>query len=135
MKPRPPDAPEEREHDRQQGDQDRDDPDVQGADPALEGLDVLAQRVLYLAKLGPQVEHLGPEAVDLLLLRRGHHDTRRLLLLLQIADRLLEFPQAGLELLLLGAELFVGRALHPGGHLERSEEHTSELQSLLRISY
>src|SRR3546814_4463171 len=46
------------------------------------------------------------------------------------ADHRLEGVLA--ELLLGGEELFLGQQLM---HLQRSEEHTSELQSLMRISY
>src|SRR3546814_5180408 len=41
------------------------------------------------------------------------------------------FPEAGWANDLVGA----GRALDPARHRIRSEEHTSELQSLMRISY
>src|SRR3546814_5818802 len=38
---------------------------------------------------------------------------------------------------IVGHDLRAGgqRGFHPGFHLERSDEHTSELQSLMRISY
>src|SRR3546814_4577814 len=60
--------------------------------------------------------------------------THVLTIVAQLGDRFLDIRQRG-----MGAG-FVHRSEHlrrptPGQLLERSEEHTSELQSLMRISY
>src|SRR3546814_10159797 len=43
--------------------------------------------------------------------------------------------QLGCQGFQISLDRFGGRACRPGGAIERSEEHTSELQSLMRISY
>src|SRR3546814_9231782 len=67
-------------------------------------------------------------ALDALLPGIGWRDLASIDLVVEIVARP---EQAGIHIAQCMADLFVGRDLLP----DRSEEHTSELQSLMRISY
>src|SRR5690606_3984918 len=112
-----------------QRDQHRHGPDVERLAPGGQVLDVLAQGVLHGAQLPAQIEHLGAEVVDLLLLGRGEDHAALLLLLLERADLGLGVLDPGEQLLLLGPEPVLGVLLHGPDHLEWPVDQAAAAQA------
>src|SRR6185437_5907530 len=90
------------EADRRQADKDRHQRDIEELRPSLQPVDVLAQRELHLAQLAADLDHVGAEIVERLLLLRRQRDARTRALLAQLLDLVL-------GLLELGLETFLGR--------------------------
>src|SRR5512146_1782614 len=88
------------EADRREPDEDRHERDIEEFRPGLEAVDILAQRELHLAQLAADLDHVGAEIVERLLLLRGHRDARARALLAQLLDLVLRRLELRLEIFL-----------------------------------